>query len=58
MYIYNLKIIATNKGMNRLLFYSILYLIVQLLVGRNPKKTIEKKLGCFTTDFGLYGHKN
>jgi hypothetical protein len=44
MYIYHLKIITTNKGMGRLLFYYILYLIFQLLVGRKPKKTIEKNI--------------
>jgi hypothetical protein len=37
-YIYNLKIITTDKGMGRLFFYYILYLICELLLGRNPKK--------------------
>jgi hypothetical protein len=35
--------IATNKGMGRLLFYYIKYLIFELLVGRNTKITVEKK---------------
>jgi hypothetical protein len=35
--------IATYKGMGRLLFYNVKYLIFELLVGRNTKITVEKK---------------